>query len=186
MISRNQNSGFTLIELVVVVIILGILAVVALPKFINLGDDADRAVVKGTAGTFKEAANLAHAAWVAKGASGTMEDAEIYGKGYDNSIDINDYGWPAQHYNAGGIEEHVYLDNQSDCYDLFQQIMQQPGPTISKEPNSNSDFYVLNKGWVHATNGSCTYVYTKQPKYCFIYNSVTGSVNSYTNTTCPN
>lgn len=181
MTSRKQNSGFTLIELVVVIIILGILAVVALPKFINLGDDADKAVVKGTAGTFKEAVNLAHAAWIAKGAnSQLMEDVEIYGKGYANSIDFNKFGWPAQHYDHPDTAG-THLDNPSDCYDLFKQIIQQPGPTISKEPNTEADYYVEHFG-NSSEDGSCTYFYRKQPKYSFSYDSITGVVTTDFNT----
>ena len=47
---RKVQQGFTLIELVVVIVILGILAATALPKFVDLTGDANKAAVKGFAG----------------------------------------------------------------------------------------------------------------------------------------
>lgn len=48
---NNRHNGFTLIELVLVIIVLGILAVVALPRFINIKDDALKSTVSATAST---------------------------------------------------------------------------------------------------------------------------------------
>ncbi|MFT6257650.1 MAG: prepilin-type N-terminal cleavage/methylation domain-containing protein, partial [Cellvibrionaceae bacterium] len=57
-IVSSRQSGFTLIELVVVIIILGVLAVVAAPKFINLKTDAHIAAIKGATGSIKTAVML--------------------------------------------------------------------------------------------------------------------------------
>ncbi len=53
---RKQNAGFTLIELVVVIVILGILASQAVPRFANLTDQANLAVAEGAIGAFLSAA----------------------------------------------------------------------------------------------------------------------------------
>ncbi|QYK01796.1 type II secretion system protein [Shewanella psychrotolerans] len=57
----NKQKGFTLIELVVVIIILGILAVTAAPKFINLQSDARKSTLEGIKGAIQGANGLVYA-----------------------------------------------------------------------------------------------------------------------------
>jgi MSHA pilin protein MshA len=57
----NKQKGFTLIELVVVIIILGILAVTAAPKFINLQSDARASALQGVKGAIQGANSLVFA-----------------------------------------------------------------------------------------------------------------------------
>jgi MSHA pilin protein MshA len=64
---RTQQGGFTLIELVVVITILGILAAFAIPRFANLEGQARTAAVQGLSGSLRSGASLAHAMWLAQG-----------------------------------------------------------------------------------------------------------------------
>jgi len=76
---NKASKGFTLIELVVVITILGILAAFAIPRFAGLEREARIATVQGLAGSVRSAATLAHSLSLAQGlapdASVTMEGA---------------------------------------------------------------------------------------------------------------
>ena len=70
--NRSAQRGFTLIELVVVIVILGILAAFAVPRFMGLEDQARVAAVNAMAGSLRSAATMAHGVWEASGTPATI------------------------------------------------------------------------------------------------------------------
>jgi MSHA pilin protein MshA len=85
----NKQKGFTLIELVVVIVILGILAVTAAPKFIDLTGDAKGSVIEAVKGSINSAADLAHAKALVQGQVGSTGAISAAGA----NIDLL-FGWP--------------------------------------------------------------------------------------------
>lgn len=69
--NKRTEGGFTLIELVVVITILGILAAFAVPRFASLEGQARVAATEAMAGSVRSGASLAHALWLAEGNPGS-------------------------------------------------------------------------------------------------------------------
>lgn len=91
----KRNNGFTLIELVIVIIVLGILSATAVPKFINLQTDAKTSVLQGAHGAINSAINIAYSKLAIEGLENVETlDSSLVSSWCKDCVFIN--GYPAQ------------------------------------------------------------------------------------------
>ena len=157
----GAQKGFTLIELVIVVVILGLLAVTAIPKFIDLTEQAQQANIEGMAGGFATGISLVRAQWEAEG---RPEDASGRNAvSYDGTLLVltNENLTTTPNIRPGyvvGLTDGAGLGGGFDvanCLEVWQNILQQP-PTITSSittlNNDNSINYLVSLSGTSSTS----------------------------------
>ncbi len=139
---RNEQIGFPLIELVIVIVILGLLAATALPRFINITQDARIASVQGVAGGLRGAASLAKAQVLV----GTSLGGNISMDG--TSVAVNASSYPT----ASGISSAM------QGLDGYNVVAYTSSTTFQPTNGGNSNCqaaYNANTGTVQVTSTGC-------------------------------
>lgn len=123
---KSNNKGFTLIELVTVVVVLGLLAVIAIPKFIDLTEQAKKANIEGMAGGFATGVSLARSQWEAEGRTndGTYNVVNYDGSNLILTTENTNTGVrPGYPVGLAGGNDVLAV---ADCVDVWNNILQNP------------------------------------------------------------
>ncbi|MFB9215616.1 type II secretion system protein [Vibrio sinaloensis] len=140
----KRQGGFTLIELVVVIVILGILAVTAAPRFLNLQDDARNASLQGLKGAIDGAAGIVYGKAAIEGveASGAANvDGITTAFGYPTAdaagigaavVGLTD-DWSTA---ASGSALVITFDDAANATDCFVQYSPATGTEVSEAASS--------------------------------------------------
>lgn len=181
----NKQSGFSLVELVVVIVVVGLLAVAALPRFLDVTDEAKKASVEGVAGGYATGVLSARAQWEAEARPSVTIDSVVrntvnydgvkfwltstsqsggnFRDGYPFAINTNDTNFPT------ALTDTI-------CVELMENLLQNP-PKVGTVTQAQADSNIKYSAQADNARSTCTYIQREgNSEHQFVYEIETGRV----------
>ncbi|MCL1146460.1 type II secretion system GspH family protein [Shewanella marinintestina] len=131
---QQYQKGFSLIELVIVIVILGLLAATAIPRFLNVTDDAEDASVDGVAGGLSTAVSFVRSQWEVDG----RRNDTVLLDGTTVSLDTR-FGYP-----TGATNTDATSMTQDSCQEVFDLVLQNPPRSVLPGVDARKARYVVS------------------------------------------
>ncbi|GHA54562.1 prepilin-type N-terminal cleavage/methylation domain-containing protein [Photobacterium aphoticum] len=138
----HKQAGFSLVELVIVIIVVGLLAVAALPRFMNVTDEAKKAAIEGVAGGYATAVLSVRAQWEAYGRPQADGRNSVSYDGTDFYLtQASDALSPSIGYPIALTSKPIETLVVNDCVALMDNLLQNPPKVTSVAADvSGGDF----------------------------------------------
>jgi prepilin-type N-terminal cleavage/methylation domain-containing protein len=141
----KKSSGFSLLELVTVISVTGILVAVAIPVYVNVQDDAKKAMVTQNGSALESGINLLRLKSIASNSSSVVLEN-------NSAVEVNQFGVPF--YQGGEVDQSV-------CQSIWDTALGPKKPQVGPA-GAASDIYmieVVNS----ASYNACKYVFIEDP-----------------------
>ncbi|MGF1685801.1 prepilin-type N-terminal cleavage/methylation domain-containing protein [Photobacterium japonica] len=155
----KKQTGFSLVELVIVIIVVGLLAVAALPRFLNVTDEAKKAAIEGVAGGYATAVLSVRAQWEAYGRPQTDGRNNVSYDGTDFFLtQASDVPSPSIGYPIALSSKTVESMTADDCVALMDNLLQNP-PKVTRVAADvpEGDFLFFTDLVVEDSQNACRY-----------------------------
>lgn len=175
-----MNKGFTIVELIIVIILLGILAAIALPRFLDVDEEAHEAKVQAVVGALQTSISSAHAVWRLHGDGVAVADLSEFS---DGTVNFNANGFPVEAGDVRGNNLFLITPNHNRCGRIWNNLLSygvsldNSGEGSGVTGDGTQRWYkTIEGGDFRVDTGACRYTYMADDSYVIAYNPTTGVV----------